>query len=58
MCVTPAGVLGSSSQITKVFPGLPGESLDSEPVGPTPDTPKQPDSLTQPNLSRMKLILS
>lgn len=48
MCVTP-GVLGSSSQATKVFPDSPGESLNSEPIGHTPDTPKQPENLTQPN---------
>lgn len=31
MCVTPVGVLGSHSQTTKVFPGSPGESLNSQP---------------------------
>lgn len=58
MCVTPVGVLGSHSQTTKVFPGSPGESLNSQPVGPMPDTPKQPDNLTQPNLSRIKWSLT
>lgn len=58
MWVTPAGVLGSSCQTTKVFPDSPEESLNSASVGPTPDTPKQPDNPTQPNYSTIKWILS
>lgn len=58
MWVTPAGVLSSSCQTTKVFPDSPEESLNSASVGPTPDTPKQPNNPTQPNYSTIKWILS